>query len=298
MAEATREAAKEGYDIIKDRQRKHAQQGLARQQAAMVQMKRATESTEAHRQENLQQGRKVCEEVAAWRLGAKEKNDQWMQHGKSIKESQKESSPVVESMSQLTDNKKKQAQATRTEDSAKETEREQLKKEHERQVKTLAEQVRKETSDAVTDGAKRVFYEQRRAAAESTKSHASKLDTARKDNSTRFKEEQNKKRNTVREARVKAAESRAQLLSSRAADAASVRDSSKGYQEAHKTRMQEEYMKKAATVKAVVDNKVYQDPASQQASPKQLESPQATSTGSRNSSPAQVRRSGYAEDDP
>jgi hypothetical protein len=49
---------------------------------------------------------------------------------------------------------------------------------------------------------------------------------------------------------------------------------------------------------AVVDNKVYQDPASQQASPKQLESPQATSTGSRNSSPAQVRRSGYAEDDP
>ena len=70
MAEETRQAAKQGEDIIKDRQRKHTTQGLSRQQAAMVQMKKASESLEAHRQQNLTQGRKVYEEVAGWRVGA------------------------------------------------------------------------------------------------------------------------------------------------------------------------------------------------------------------------------------
>ena len=68
-ADATREAAKAGEEIIKERQRRHTTQGLSRQQAAMVQMKRASESLEAHRQQNLTHGRKVYEEVSGWRVG-------------------------------------------------------------------------------------------------------------------------------------------------------------------------------------------------------------------------------------
>ena len=52
-ADETRQEMKGGQDIIKERQRKHTAQGLSRQQAAMVQMKRAGESLEAHRQQNL-----------------------------------------------------------------------------------------------------------------------------------------------------------------------------------------------------------------------------------------------------
>jgi len=148
-------------------------------------------------------------------------------------------------------------------------------------------------SDEVTDGAKRIFYEQRRAAAESTKSHTTINEKTRKDNSEKFQEQQNKKRLHVREGRGKAAESRAQLLSSRAADAASVRESSKAFQEQHKTRMQAEYMKKASTVKAVTDEKIFHDPAVQPGSPKELPSPSPTSTGSR--SPGQMRR-GYEDE--
>ena len=67
IAEETRQAAKAGEEFIKDRKQKHTSQGLSRQQAAMVQMKRASESLEAHRQNNLTHGRKVYEEVSGWR---------------------------------------------------------------------------------------------------------------------------------------------------------------------------------------------------------------------------------------
>ena len=86
MAEEIRSQGKSGEEVIKERQRRHASQGLSRQQAAMVQMKRASESLEAHRQQNLTHGRKVYEEVAGWRVGATAAKDSWSSYGKSIKE--------------------------------------------------------------------------------------------------------------------------------------------------------------------------------------------------------------------
>ena len=64
LADETRQAAKAGEEIIKERVRDHTTRGLSRQQAAMTQMKKASESLEAHRQTNLTQGRKVYEEVS------------------------------------------------------------------------------------------------------------------------------------------------------------------------------------------------------------------------------------------
>ena len=88
-AEETRTQAKAGEDIIKERQRRHTTQGLSRQQAAMVQMKKASESLEAHREQNLTHGRKVYEEVNGWRTGAKATKDAWATYGKGIKETQR-----------------------------------------------------------------------------------------------------------------------------------------------------------------------------------------------------------------
>ena len=45
-AESIRQSGKEGEEMIKERQRKHTTAGLTRQQAAAVQMKKASESTE------------------------------------------------------------------------------------------------------------------------------------------------------------------------------------------------------------------------------------------------------------
>ena len=124
IAEATREQAKAGDELIKERQRRHTAQGLSRQQEAMTQMKRASESLEAHRQQNLTHGRKVYEEVAGWRTGAKETKESWAAYGKSIKEAQKTNNATPASVAALNDAKKAAAAATRQEDQAKEADRE------------------------------------------------------------------------------------------------------------------------------------------------------------------------------
>ena len=59
MAEEIRSQGKSGEEVIKERQRRHASQGLSRQQAGAVQMKKASESLEAHREANLTLGRAV-----------------------------------------------------------------------------------------------------------------------------------------------------------------------------------------------------------------------------------------------
>lgn len=288
MAEETRKAAKVGDDIIKERTRTHTARGLSRQQAAMVQMKRASESLEAHRQQNLQHGRKVYEEVQGWRVGAKETKDSWVSYGKSIKDAQRAQSPTgaEAAMMELKDKKLKAAATTRADDQAKEAERERQKKEREKEVKAAADEVRKATSDEVTDGAKRVFFEQRLKAATETKTQGATLDKQRKENDVEFKESQAKKRNYSRSMRDFAAKSKEKLLSTRASNAASLREARKGYSEQHKQRMQEEYLEKAATVKGVIANSIYNEadalsspPGSPPRSPKALTS--GRSPGSR-----------------
>ena len=71
----------------------------------------------------------------------------------------------------------------------------------------------------------------------------------RKENDAAFKEAQSKKRNTVKSFREQTGKSRQELLSSRASDAAALRESKKTLSEQHKQRLQEEYLEKAATVK-------------------------------------------------
>ena len=116
MAEETRQMAKEGEDIIKERQRTHTAQGLSRQQAAMVQMKRASESLEAHRQQNLTHGRKVYEEVAGWRNGARQIKDDYATHGRNVMAQTKADNKTGAAIAEHMEHKKKQAADTRADD--------------------------------------------------------------------------------------------------------------------------------------------------------------------------------------
>ena len=168
-AEDIREQGKTGEEVIKERQRRHTTQGLSRQQAAAVQMKKASESLEAHREANLTLGRSVYEEVAGWRMGAKATKDDWASYGKAIKETTKANNATAASKAALTENKKAQAAVTRDDDQKKEKARKDQRDALNDAAKKQAEKVRQETGDAVTDAAKRIFYEQRLKSANDTK---------------------------------------------------------------------------------------------------------------------------------
>ena len=249
-ADATRDAAKAGEEIIKERQRRHTTQGLSRQQAAMVQMKKASESLEAHRQQNLTHGRKVYEEVSGWRVGAKATKEEWAKYGKSIREAQKAANSTAASVTELNELKKSKAAITRQEDQAKEAEREKLRKQHEKDVQTLASQIRTETSDSLIDAAKRHFYEQRLKSANDTKSASAAWAKERAEKTTAFRDKNTKLRNKSKSARASAGKSREALLTARAAEAAALREKKRLLSEAHKERMQSEYLEKAGLVKS------------------------------------------------
>lgn len=248
-ADATREAAKAGEEIIKERQRRHTTQGLSRQQAAMVQMKRASESLEAHRQQNLTHGRKVYEEVSGWRVGAKATKDEWIKYGKSIREAVKANNATAASVSELNELKKSKAALTRQEDQAKEAEREKLRKQREKDVQAQASQIKAETSDQLIDAAKRHFYEQRLKSANDTKAASAAWAKERAEKVATFREKNTKLRTKSKTARASAGKSREALLTARAAEAAALREKKRLLSEAHKERMQNEYLEKASLVK-------------------------------------------------
>ena len=117
----------------------------------------------------------------------------------------------------------------------------------------------KSTSDEVTDGAKRVFFEQRLKSANDAKGQAAALEKVRKENEGVFKEAQAKKRVVAKSVRESASKSRAALLTERTRAAAALRESKRSLTERHKERLQATYLEKAATVKAVIANSIYRE---------------------------------------
>jgi len=254
VAEQTRQDAKNGSEFVKERQRQHATQGLSRQQEAAAQMKKASESVEAHRESNLSLGKAVYEEVAKWRTGAHETKEGWAAFGKSIREAQKEANAVPTAMSALSTSKKVQAQTTRDDDAAKEVTRKELQDAHLEKQRKQAERVRHETADKVTDDAKRVFYEQRLKSAADTKSDSVRWEKERKEENTAFAESQKRRRNKAKLVRAAATKSKQALLTSRAEEASAMRAEKKRLQEATRQRLEDDKRERAAQVKGVQAN--------------------------------------------
>jgi len=259
-AEAKRSQTKEGVDFVKERQRQHQTKGLARQQAAAVQMKKASESIEAHRESNLTLGRSVYEEVAGWRKGAAETKEQWSSHGKSIKETQKASNAVPQAMAAMTATKKAQAQTTRDDDAKQEKARKDLQDLYLERSKKQAERVREETADAVVDDAKRFFFEQRLKCASDTKTDAARLEKERKEEDAAFRELQRKKRVKSKSYRVAASKSKQALLTLRAEEATAMREEKKRLAETNRQRLDDEKRDRTAQVKGVQANAFLQQP--------------------------------------
>ena len=117
-------------------------------------------------------------------------------------------------------------------------------------MQTLASQIRTETSDSLIDAAKRHFYEQRLKSANDTKSASAAWAKERAEKTTAFRDKNTKLRNKSKSARASAGKSREALLTARAAEAAALREKKRLLSEAHKERMQGEYLEKAGLVKS------------------------------------------------
>lgn len=258
MAEGVRADGKAGEEIIKERQRKHTTQGLSRQQAAAVQMKKASESLEAHRQQNLTLGRAVYDEVAGWRKGAQADKEKWSAYGKEMVQAIKAAEKTAESMKEQAAKKKATAAITRADDEAKEKVVEQLKEKRAAAVKEQAAKVRSETDDKVVDGAKRYFYEQRLKSAVETKAQQVEWEKERAAAREKHQEAQNKRRIKSKSARTGSTKSKQELVTERAAGAAAVREQKRALAEENKARKAHEGMLKAATVKGVIANSFVQ----------------------------------------
>ncbi len=240
VAEEMRSASKAGEEFIKERQRKHSTQGLSRQQAAAVQMKKASESLEAHRQQNLTLGRAVYEEVAGWRMGAKAEKEKWSAYGKQVAASIKsaEDRGPAAAVAGLNALKKSQAAETRRDDEAKAKAREEIKLAQAAQVKEQAAKVKAETADQVTDQAKRYFYEQRLAAAQVTKQEQQQWEKERAAAKEKHFEAQKTRRAKAKSARIGGTKSRQELVTHRQAEAAAMREEKRKLADEHKAKMQ------------------------------------------------------------
>jgi len=259
-AEQMRSESKQGEDFIKERQRVHTQQGLSRQQAAAVQMKKANESLEAHREQNLSLGRAVYEEVAGWRAGAKQQKEEWSAYGKAVAAKMKaaEDRGPAAAVAALSAQKKSIAAETRRDDELKAKAREELKAQQVAAVKEQVAKVKSDTADQVTDNAKRYFYEQRLAAASETKQQQQVWEKERAINKEKHQEVQKLRRSKAKSARVGGTKSRQDLAAQRQAEAASVREAKRKLADEHKRMMQEHYTHRAETVKGVIANSFVQ----------------------------------------
>jgi len=277
VAEQTRQDAKSGSELVKERQRQHATQGLSRQQAAAVQMKKASESVEAHRESNLSLGKAVYEEVAGCRKGASETKEMWASLGKSIREAQKEANAVPAAMEALSVSKKAQAKTTRDDDLKVEQTRKEEAEAHLERQRKQAEMVRKATADAVTDDAKRLFYEQRLKSAAATKTDAARWEKERKEEESAFREVQKRRRQKSKLVRAAATKSRQALLTARAEDASAMRAEKKRLIEQNRERQDDDRRERTAQVKGVQANAFLQPmpepPPPSSASPRATGSP-------------------------
>lgn len=135
---------------------------------------------------------------------------------------------------------------------------EQLKEKHAVAFKEQAAKIRAETADNVVDGAKRYFYEQRLKSATETKAQQLEWDKERAAAKEKHQEVQNKRRIKSKSARSGSTKSKQELISSRQAEAATLRDAKRALAEEHKARKQEESQQKMATVKGVIANSFVQ----------------------------------------
>ena len=253
-AQQMREQTKTGLEFIKERQQTHLRKGLSRQQAAAIQMKKASESVEAHRESNLTLGRSVYEEVAKWRQGASDHKETVATTKRAMRDATRAANKTGESVAQLNASKKAFAKKTKEDDITKEKARKELMESYLQRSRSMADKVRSETSDKIIDGAKRHFFEQRLKMATDTKLDAERRTKGRNERGAEFHSKQQQRRAKAKKVRADSGKSRAALLTARAEQGVAFREEKRRLAELSRQRKGEEYQERAMQVKGVQAN--------------------------------------------
>jgi len=248
-AEDTRQSFMEGSQFRKTRDERHRERGMERQAASIEQMKQAKGRVEEHRQSNLDQGKDVREDVASWKVAMYEQQEAWVEHGKQLKEKITTMERQRAERDALAAHKKKFSADVRKEVQQLSSDADAQKEKVLASNRAQADKVKKETADEVTDAAKKIFFEQRRAAALATTSLLKGLEIERKDIRNKFREDSYRNREKSRKIVAAAKGSRTALQQQRIVEAQEVRAKKEEVKESYR-KMQESH---AALVKQVVN---------------------------------------------
>jgi len=248
-AEETRSAYMEGSQFRKTRDEKHREKGMERQAASIEQMKLAKGRVEEHREHNLEQGKTVRDDVSVWKQQVHEQKEQRAADAKAIKEKTKMAEKAKEEKKKLLDSKKELSAQVRGEVAQLTKDSEQLRMDLKKMNEETAKRVKAETADVVTDSAKKMFFEQRRAAAQQTSAKVKEWEVDRKANREKLVEQFKATRQKAREFKEGSRGSRKALQTERARSAAEVRKMKSDSAQTYRDKLEE----RAAQTKLVVN---------------------------------------------
>ena len=230
-AEEVRHSFMEGAQLRKEREEKHKSRGLERQAAAIEQMKRAKGEVDHHHERNMAQGKLVRENVASWR-------EETFNNEEALKERSRRMKAIVTTADKTQESKAALLQLKRTCSLNVKMEVMQLAKDNAAKKQFLldsnrakAAKVRESTSNDAMDGARHVFYQQRKKAHDDTSEMIKGWASERTGKFEKFKDDAEKRKEKVKTIESVARSSRKKLAEERKRSAAEFRE--------HKKRLQE-----------------------------------------------------------
>ena len=219
-AEETRQLYMEGHQFKKERDDRHRERGMERQAASIEQMKVAKGRVEEHREHNLEQGKVVREDVVDWKQQMISHQEAWISRAKEVRDKTVKSERAREEKKKLLEEKKAHSKRVKEELTTMLKSGQDARLEYAKKVREHATKIRNETSDKVTDEARKIFYNQRKKVADDVQQEVKLWEDARNANRKVFREKLQLGREKARGMEGNARGARKALMAEKAREAA------------------------------------------------------------------------------
>jgi len=206
MAEERKQQHENERALRKELQDRYMAHGADHRSEFKEQMEAAKQEVRNLQQHNASKGAEVKSELDSLAKARKKQRDQWQEHGSTLaKELGSEQKRKIKStMNALSTRNHEKSQAIRSELSELEKAHAELKAQAVNNRKQLRDKVASLTSDAVTQEAKMIFYEQRKAGADETRQQAQKLKQQQKREKSALAEKASTARENAKQAKLAA----------------------------------------------------------------------------------------------
>jgi len=248
----------------------HRHRGQNRQIAALKQQTRLNREIQGLRNQNHEAAATVRQDLALCKQEVVAQRIAWRDYGKQLARAQMEQQERVRMVNG--ENSMRTSTIGLEVKEARERFRSKLDKVRSRQLmshRQMAEQVRADTSDEVTDNSKAVFFEGRRGVAEGVRASKQAWRAERQDKTEEHRQQQQASKRSIHESREQAREMREMHLAEKQQLARSMRDEQR-YQQEHVNGATQQLLSHTKSVWADTYTKKYASPeelARLQASP-------------------------------